>query len=249
MKTQVIYEPRGRAGEYSPLAANLYAGCSHGCTYCYAPAVTYKTPEDFLGAKPRAGILEKLAADVRRLAGAEKRPVLLCFTCDPFQPLEAELGITRQAIQILHAGGIPVTILTKAGHLAERDFDLLGTGDSFGVSLTFLNDKDSLTWEPHAALPGDRMTTLRHAHERGVRTWVSLEPVIDPAQTLEIIRQTSGFVDLFKVGKLNHHPAEKLVDWAEFAVNAVRTLEELGCDYYLKADLRAYLTPPATFRR
>ena len=27
----VIYEPRGRAREYSPLAVNLYRGCSHGC--------------------------------------------------------------------------------------------------------------------------------------------------------------------------------------------------------------------------
>jgi hypothetical protein len=35
---KIIYEPRGAAREYSPLAANLYRGCIHGCKYCYAPA-------------------------------------------------------------------------------------------------------------------------------------------------------------------------------------------------------------------
>lgn len=38
----VIYEPKGRAREYAPLACNLYMGCTHGCKYCYAPACMYK---------------------------------------------------------------------------------------------------------------------------------------------------------------------------------------------------------------
>ena len=34
----IIYEPKGAAREYAPLAVNLYRGCLHGCAYCYAPA-------------------------------------------------------------------------------------------------------------------------------------------------------------------------------------------------------------------
>ncbi|MFZ5453843.1 MAG: hypothetical protein ACOZF2_18480 [Thermodesulfobacteriota bacterium] len=33
----IIYEPRGKAREYSPLAANLYRGYAHACVYCFAP--------------------------------------------------------------------------------------------------------------------------------------------------------------------------------------------------------------------
>ena len=30
-----IYEPAGRAREYSPLALNYFKGCTHNCAYCY----------------------------------------------------------------------------------------------------------------------------------------------------------------------------------------------------------------------
>lgn len=32
-----IYEPKGAAREYSPLALNYQTGCDHGCVYCYVP--------------------------------------------------------------------------------------------------------------------------------------------------------------------------------------------------------------------
>lgn len=52
------------------------------------------------------------------------------------------------------------------------------------------------------------------------------------------IRLTHGFVDLFKVGKLNHHPRAKEINWYDFGWKAKNLLESLGNDYYLKHDLR-----------
>jgi len=34
-KGKAIYNPSGKAGEYSYWACNFYKGCSNGCTYCY----------------------------------------------------------------------------------------------------------------------------------------------------------------------------------------------------------------------
>ncbi len=237
----VIYEPRGRAREYAALAANLYAGCEHGCVYCYAPIAVRRARDDFHGAvKPRKNILAGLEKDAERLAGSKDR-VLLSFTTDPYQPIEEELGVTREAIKILHRHGLHVEILTKGGTRAARDFDLLMPGDAFATTLTFLDENMSREWEPNAAPPSDRIKAIKKAHSMGIATWASLEPVIDPEQSLEIIRQTHSCVDLFKVGTLNHHPLAKTIDWASFGYEAQALLENFEKDYYIKDDLRAYM--------
>lgn len=251
-KGLVIYEPKGRAGEYAPLAVNLYRGCGHGCVYCYGPDTTYIERQEFIEAIARPGIIKRLVKDAPIAAalykGNDKR-VLLCFTCDPYQPIDDIHKLTRQAITILHQNGFNITILTKAGYRAERDFDLFRPGDEFAATLTFMDYKKSVEWEPKAALPCSRMDTLQTAHDLGIKTWVSLEPVIDLAESLEIIRQTHPFVDLFKVGKLNY--AEKLpapfrkqvenINWHKVATESIAVLKQYGCQYYIKRDLRAYL--------
>lgn len=252
-KGLIIYEPAGRAHEYAPLAINLYRGCGHGCVYCFAPGVLYLDREKFQNeAAPRPNMIEKLKKDIPIAAatyvGYEKR-VLLCFTTDPYSPIDEIHQLTRHAITILHENGFTVNILTKGGHRAERDFDLLGPKDQFAVTLTSLSEKKSLEWEPKAATPAERIASLRHAHELGIETWASLEPVLDPAEAIQIIRDTHEFVDLFKVGKLNY--AEKLpprfqpqvrgIDWSKFAHDVVAELERLGCRFYIKNDLRRYL--------
>jgi DNA repair photolyase len=239
----IIYEPAGRAREYAPLAANLYKGCGHACVYCYAAAATRTDRQKFIGdPHPRYKALSELQKDAGKRRG-DKTPVLLSFTTDPFQPIEMDHGITREAIKILHANGIPVQILTKGGMRAARDFDLLGQepGDAFATTLTLLDPAQSLEWEPGAALPDDRIMAIKLAHAHGIKTWVSLEPVIDPAQSLEIIRRTFSFVDLYKVGVLNYHPRAKEIDWKQFGLDAIALLKYHNKEYIIKDDLKKHL--------
>lgn len=240
----VIYEPKGRAGEYAPLACNLYRGCGHGCIYCYAPESTFIDRQEFLKASPRPGIINRLKKDAP-IADAsyrgEDRRVLLCFTCDPYQPIDEIYQLASQAIVILKAYSFNVAILTKAGTRAQECFPLLSSGDEFASTLTFVDERKSRQWEPFAALPQDRFDALQKAHDMGIKTWVSLEPVIEPAETLDIIRITHDFVDLYKVGKLNYHPKSNQIDWRKFSRDCIALLQELGCQYYIKKDLRGYL--------
>ena len=239
---RIIYEPRGRAREYAPLSCNLYSGCEHGCSYCYAPAVARKTRANFASdVQPRTGVLKKLEADCRDCAGksSEMPPVLLCFMCDAYTPAEARYGVTREAIRLMKGAGLNIEVLTKNGPLAMRDFDLLTPQDAHAATLTFIHDSDATKWEPGAASVAGRIKALRAAKERGIRTWVSLEPVIDPDQTLEIIKKTHAFVDKFKVGKINHVDLD--VDWRKFSLDAKHLLDDLGCNYYIKKDLLAFM--------
>jgi len=233
MALQAIYEPKGRAGEYAKLAVNLYRGCTHGCTYCYAPQVLHMEKGEFHSrCIERPGILDKLKHDARLLRGTSE-PVLLCFSCDPYQPGE---HATRVALSIMREFDIPFNVLTK-GYMAWRDFDLYTEQDCFGVTLTFDDAGDSTEWEPSAALPSDRIANLHRADAKGIRTWVSLEPVIDPAQTLRLVDLTHEYVDHYKVGKLNYHPLAKTIDWAKFLREVKAKLDGYGADYYIKADL------------
>lgn len=239
---RAIYAANGKAREYSELACNLYNGCSHGCTYCYNRLLCGKWGHpDFDNPKPREGIIDALERDAwRRQHGGEQRPIFLCFTCDPYQPIDSEHQLTRLAIKILHKHDLPVMLLTKGGGRALRDFDLLRDKDWFGVTLTFDNDADSQKWEPRAELPADRIATLWEAQMAGIKTWVSLEPIIDPDQTIALIKATAAFVDHYKVGKLNHDVNVE-VDWKTAIPKIKQALDDCGCNYYIKQGTMRYV--------
>ena len=247
MSKGIIYQAKGRAAEYCALAASMYRGCGHGCTYCYVPDVTHQKPIDFSRATARENVLYRLRGDAIKLrheiegGHIKASPVLMSFACDPYQPLDSELELTREAIKILHCQGIPVMILTKGGARAVRDFDLLGSEDWFGVTMTCMDYEIGDEWEPHAAPFDQRVNSLIIAHERGIKTWVSLEPVLYPGISAAIVELLHPVVDHWKVGKLNYHPRADEIDWREFAANIRANLEHLGCDYYMKKDLAAYL--------
>ncbi|MEN6533255.1 MAG: radical SAM protein [Bryobacteraceae bacterium] len=247
--TQAIYEPKGKAREYAPLACNLYSGCTHGCTYCYAPACLHRNPKDFHAAGvPRPGILVALAKDADRLIERSNvqgtfviQPVLFCFSCDPYQQAEETERITRQAVGELGERRIPIRVLTKNPQLALRDLDLFKKyGVEFGVSCVWSTAERAAEWEPNANTPSQRQAAIRIAKRAGVYTWVSVEPVVDPAEALDAIRTLAPDVDKFKVGPLNHRKAPTPVDWTKFLRDALTLLEGLRSSYYIKDDLWAH---------
>lgn len=235
----IIYTPKGRAKEYCDLACNLYTGCDLGCSYCYNPNILRKTPEQFhSNVQMRAGILDKINKEAPKHTGKE---VLLCFACDPYPLHETEHQCTREAIRILISHGIKVRILTKSGMRSIRDFDLLKTGNhKYGTTLTFIQPRDSLRFEPFAATPGNRISALIEANKQGVKTWVSLEPVIDPSQTIDLVKRTAGFVDEYKVGKWNYDKRANTIDWKMFLRNIIELFKKENLRYYIKEDLREY---------
>ena len=174
---RAIYKPGGRAAEYAPLAVNLFTGCGHACDYCWTPQVLRMEPAEFFqNPQPRPGILTSLAQSARRIKNAPQ-PVLLCFTCDPYQPCEEQHRLTRSALEILLAQGLTVSILSKGGLRATQDLDLLAASDrphAFGASLTALSPELSARWEPQAAPPAERLAALRQARYPNSR-YASLE--------------------------------------------------------------------------
>lgn len=245
--TSIIYEPKGRAKEYSEFTANLYSGCDHACVYCYAPLATRKKRDTFCFSKPRDGVLNKFFEDAKELEiRNENRPVLLSFTTDPYQTLDVKCQLTREAIKILHNHDLKVSILTKGGKRSERDFDLLSKNrelSEYGTTLVFIEEKMRAKIEPGAAPIQERIDALKKAHKLGIRTYVSLEPVWFPEDALKFIDMTYKFVDLFKVGKLNYNPQQFNVNWNIFRTDVIEKLKGYDADFYIKNDLEKYASP------
>lgn len=229
-----IYQPTGRANEYGGLACNIYTGCNHGCTYCYAPSILKKSKAEFAQVAPRNMIVEsvKKQLDRERITG---QLIHLCFTCDPY-PADIDTTPTREVIKAIKAAGNNVQILTKGGKRAERDFDLLDGGDWFGVTFTgAIQFNEAAKWEPGAAYYVERLGSLMEAGATGIKTWVSCEPVINTENIYDLITN-SDYIDLFRIGKMNYHATS--IDWAAFGAKCEALCKTYGRDYYIKVGLR-----------
>lgn len=226
-----IYNPKGRAREYGDYAINIYTGCTHGCKYCFAKdmAKRFGTVDGWKDVKPRDGIVEAVKEQLIGMKGAGKL-IHLCFTCDPY-PADIDTTSTRQIIQAIKDSGNHVQILTKGATRAVRDFDLLDENDWFGVTITGADEN----MEPNADRAVNNVIELAIAHHKGIKTWVSFEPVIAPEAVLKWIKQTC-FADKIKIGKLNHRKSD--VDWKAFGGDCDALCRRLHLNYYIKDDLR-----------
>lgn len=238
---EIIYIPKGKAREYSPYALNIYNGCDHDCSYCYVKTMPFRKHVGNEGIKPRKDILEKLEKQLEKQTITEQ--VLLCFTCDSYCKADEKHKTTREILKLLLKYDVPTAILSKGGNRILRDMDLFKKARNIkvGTTLTLLDEKESLYYEPNAASPKERIEVLKILHNEGIKTWVSFEPVIKPLVTYQLLELSYTFVDQYKVGKMNHYQLPYEVNWQEFGNKISKRLLELGKDFYIKKDLYQYM--------
>lgn len=232
-----IYKPKGRALEYSPLALNIYTGCDHGCTYCYN---RFRFPID----DPRLRNIDMTALRNELIREEYDEQILLSFVGDPYCHAEMTQEATREVLITLLNYDMKVAILTKGGCRALRDIQLFKqhwTQIKVGATLSFLSDDVAVKYEPFGAPPSERIAMLKALHQNNIKTFVSVEPVIDTDEALCAIIKAIPWVDEFRIGKLNHDKErEALIDWVDFLERIVTILEPHTEDkiIYIKKDLR-----------
>ncbi|MGA9582806.1 MAG: PA0069 family radical SAM protein [Allosphingosinicella sp.] len=169
---------------------NGYAGCEHGCIYCFArpthafhdlsPGLDFETR---LFAKPDAA---KILREELSRPGYAVRSMAIGTNTDPYQPIEAEWRITRSVLEVLAETRHPVTITTKSDRVV-RDVDILARMAEEGlarvaISVTSLTPEISRSLEPRAPSGRKRLAAVKALSEAGVPTIVAIAPVI-PAIT------------------------------------------------------------------
>lgn len=221
-----IYEPKGKAKEYGDYAINIYTGCPHRCYYCFAPSVLRKDKEKFhTCVEPRENIVDGVKRQVER-ENIKGKLIHLCFTCDPY-PTGYDNTPTREIIKILKDSGNHVQILTKGN--GSRDFDLLDGNDMYGITLDGIGNGLNPLWKA-------RVDALAEAHNQGIKTWVSFEPVTNEREFFINLHLIAQIADKVKIGKLNYYQSD--IKWDEFGKKAEKLCKSLNLDYYIKESLR-----------
>lgn len=242
---KALYNPKGRAGEYSTWAVNFYNGCSNGCTYCYLRrgVLAHVTGGD-------APVLKKCFKDehdaleiFRRELEANREAVirdgglLFSFSTDPCLPETA--GSTMAAVSIAAELGVPCKVLTKCTTWIKSCRPLLEElKDLVAVGFT-VTGRDDL--EPSASPTSERIAAMALLHSKGIRIFASVEPVIDAQLSFNLMAGMAPFCDHFKVGLQSgrHYTQEKLDIIAPLADAFVK--EGSGYTVYFKESIRPYV--------
>jgi DNA repair photolyase len=200
--------------EYADFCLNHVEGCSHGCKYpCYAFMMKkrcgiVKSYKEWCQPKIVSNALELLEEEIPRHKDKIKY-VHLCFSTDPFMYKQDQVcELSLKIIEKLNENKIRCTVLTKGvfpEELANRNG--FSKDNEYGITLVSLDENFRRRFEPHSAKFKDRIIALKHLHDKGFKTWVSIEPYPTPnliQQDLIKILESISFVDRIVFGKLNY---------------------------------------------
>lgn len=200
-KTQIYYEHPKKIvnvvkspdipGMYS---MNPYQGCEHGCIYCYARNTHeywgYSAGLDFerkIIAKPNAPqVLEKQLMN----KNWEVSPIMFSGNTDCYQPVERELKITRQMLEVLLKFKHPASMITK-NNLILRDMDILQEMAKLKlihvmISITSLREELRQKMEPRTVTTKNRLKVLEKLSNAGIPVGVMTAPIIPGLNSDEI---------------------------------------------------------------
>jgi len=173
---------------------NVYRGCEHGCSYCYA-----RPTHAYMGLSPGLDFETRLFAKVNAAelleaefsnANYKARTIAMGTNTDPYQPIERERRLTRAILQVMLKYRHPVAIVTKSALIA-RDIDVLKPLAELGlvkcaISLTTLDKDLARSMEPRACAPHKRLEAMEKLNQAGIPCVTMTAPIIPGLNDTEI---------------------------------------------------------------
>ncbi|TYP92745.1 DNA repair photolyase [Fodinibius salinus] len=225
---------------------NPYRGCEHGCIYCYArPTHEYLGFSAGLDFESRIMVKYDAAQKIRSTFASPKwmpEPIVFSGVTDPYQPIEGELEITRDCLEVCMEARNPVSIITK-NYRVTRDIDLLEKLSKYNavhvtLSVTTLDRDLARVMEPRTSQPPRRLKAIERLTKKGISVGVNVAPIVpgltdhelpdileaakDAGATYAgytIVRLPYGVKDLFQDWLKQHFPNRK-----EKVLNRIRNI-------------------------
>jgi len=112
---------------------NIYRGCCHNCTYCYAIySHAYIGEQNFSKVFVKSNIVEILEKELRNPSW-NREIINIGGVTDSYQKAESELKIMPEVLKLLIKYKTPAIISTKSG-LLLRDYDLIAELSKITIS-------------------------------------------------------------------------------------------------------------------
>ena len=158
---------------------NIYRGCSHGCIYCDSRSDCYKDP-DFDKVKVKKDALKIIRDELRRKV--KTGVIATGAMSDPYNPLEKELHMTRNALELINAFSFGVAIATKSD-LVTRDVDILQDIKTHSpvivkISITTADDELCKKLEPGVSASSKRFAALEELAKKGIYCGILMMPIL-----------------------------------------------------------------------
>ena len=179
---------------YGHASLNIYRGCEHGCSYCYArPTHEYLSLSAGLDFETKIFVKHDAPKLLyKTLASKKWKPqvIMMSGNTDCYQPIEKKLELTRSCLEILHKFRNPVNIVTK-NRLVTRDIDILKKMAEYNTvsvffSITTLDNRLASVMEPHTTKPHLKLQAIQELSGAGITTGILIAPVIPGLTDLEI---------------------------------------------------------------
>lgn len=187
------------------LCINPYAGCGHGCLYCYAYYMAKWTGHE---EEPWGSFVDvrwtDRPIDLEKIKG---RDIIIGTVTDPYQPVEERYRVTRYILEQLINSECSITVITK-GKLITRDIDLFKKISKTSDFMTMLsiNGVDNKTWSSmeNTSSIEDRVSALKKLHQSGIKTGVFVAPIIPGmSDWKKVIEDTREFTDWYQFETLS----------------------------------------------
>lgn len=213
-----------------------YRGCEHGCIYCFARPyheyLGFSCGLDFetkIMAKPEAPELLKHELAKRNWKG---EPIVMSAITDVYQPIEHEMRLARQCLEVMAECHQPVSTMTKSA-MVLRDVDLwqklaAHNAGRVIVTLVTLDSELARTLEPRASAPSARLRTIRELTDAGVPVSVNIAPIIpgltdtEVPNILEAIADAGAKRAAWVLLRLPYQVKDLFLDWLQRSVHPDR---------------------------
>ena len=214
---------------------NQYAGCSFGCTYCYA--VRFAGREDaetswgqWVDVKENA-----LALMQKFVPGAlDGKRIYMSSVTDPYQTVDRRVGLTRALLGVLAERHAPKLVVQTRSPDVTRDIDLFTEierrGGRVQVNMTVTTDDEELrrVFEPGCPSNAVRMKAISEVHAASIQSCITMTPLL-------LVKDAEAFADsLLSTGVRRYITQPFHTGKAEFVAGtregALKLMaERLGC--------------------